>query len=474
MSLQDEEMKRRRDKREAQRRRQQAQQRKLRRRLILAVLVLAAGGLAIGFLIRNAGIWGVSQSSPQATQAQTEAPTQPEEEESPLLQQPTTTVHIKAAGDLNITDSVIDSGLAASGYDFSRVFQDVSAVLSDADLTVLNLEGNFCGEPYGTQTTSAPERILQDLRGCGVDMIQVANSTIINNGLSGLSSTINAIRKAGMEPLGAYANEREYKEGKGYTMTEVQGIKIAFVAFTKGLGGRGMPTGSEELVNLLYLDYAETYQKEDEERIKTILKNVEAEKPDITIAMLHWGSEYNDDISKSQKKIISLMQKGGVDVILGTHPHLLQSIDYDPVKGTLTAYSLGDFFGDAQRGGTNYSIILDLEITKDNTTNITKVSGYSYTPIYTVKYGECNGYREGERRVVRISSALRAFGPDISAEQARTNGLFLDSVTKSTKDSMEYALSRIEYRKLTQEQKDAMKEAEKAAQEAASAKEKKK
>ena len=90
------------------------------------------------------------------------------------------------------------------------------------------------------------------------------------------------------------------------------------------------------------------------------------EKPDITIALLHWGSEYNDDISDTQKSIVNLMKKQGVDVILGTHPHTVQAIEYDELAGTLVAYSLGDFFGDASRGGTNYSIILDLEITKDS------------------------------------------------------------------------------------------------------------
>ena len=71
-----------------------------------------------------------------------------------------------------------------------------------------------------------------------------------------------------------------------------------------------------------------------------------------------------DDISDSQEYIVSLMKKNGVDVILGTHSHTLQAIDYDPLKGTLVAYSLGDFFGSADRAGSEYSLILELEITK--------------------------------------------------------------------------------------------------------------
>ncbi|MDQ9826376.1 hypothetical protein RFZ44_24070, partial [Acinetobacter sp. 163] len=67
---------------------------------------------------------------------------------------------------------------------------------------------------------------------------------------------------------------------------------------------------------------------------------------------------------------------------------------------------LGDFYGDANRGATNYSIILDMEITKDASTGTTKVTGYSYTPIYTVRSSECP---DEKQRVVRIEKALQAY-----------------------------------------------------------------
>ncbi len=433
MPLHDDEMNKRRQKREAQRKKQQAEARRMRFALFMAAVVLVLCGF---------GIFKLTQAAPQQAEEQqslireTEAPT---EAPAPTEASPITTIHIKAAGDLNVTDSVIKAGLSASGYDFTRAFQDVSAILAEADLTVMNLEGNFCGEPYGSATTSAPTELLRDLRGAGVDLLQMANSCIINNGMIGMTSTLNAVRASGIEPMGAYANEAELRRAKGYTITEAQGVRVAFVAFTKGLGGRGMPAGNENLVNLLYQDYATTYNKEDTERITTILKNVETEKPDITIALVHWGSEYNDDISSSQTYLVNLMKKNGVDVILGTHSHHLQPIDYDPLKGTLVAYSLGDFFGDAKRGASNYSIILDLEITKDANAGITKVTGYSYTPIYTVTEGECDGYR----RVVRIEKAIEAY-----------NENYLDKVTRACKESMEYALQRIGERLKMPEKKD--------------------
>ena len=424
----EDELNKRREKREAQRAKRAAEQKRMKRMLILAVLILCACGLGMGYLISNAEPAAVEAGPAQITEA-TEAPKETEKPAAALFQDPITTIHIRAAGDLNVTDSVINAGVAVSGYDYSGAFKDVAAVLAEADLTVMNFEGNVCGEPYGSATTSAPLQLLRDLRACGVDLLQMANSCAVNNGLNGLTSTLSAIRSVGIEPLGAYSSDAEFTTSKGYTITEIQGIRVAFVAFTKGMGGRGLPAGNENLVNLLYTDYATTYKEVDRDRITKILKNVENEDPDITVAMLHWGSEYNDDISATQESIVSLMKKNGVDVIIGTHPHTVQPIVHDAAAGTLVAYSLGDFFGDAERGGTNYSIILDIEITKDAAAGTTKVTGFSYTPIYTVKESECV---DQNRRVVRIDKAIEAW-----------TGNFLDKVTDATKANMEYALTRI-------------------------------
>ena len=429
MPLHDDEMNMRREKREAQRRKQQAEAKRLRITLILAAVVLVLCTAGIVFLTSRSDS---SQTTVAAETRPTQKPTQATEPATRAQKSTKTTIHIKAAGDLNVTNTVINAGVAVGGYKYTRAFMDVASTLSDADLTVLNLEGNICGEPYGSDTTSAPRELLDGLRNAGVDLIQMANSCTINNGLIGLTSTLQSIRAAGLEPVGAFASESEFQQSKGYTITEAQGVKVAFVAFTKGLGGRGLPAGNDNLVNILYEDYASTYDKIDRTRITSVLKAVEAEKPDITIALLHWGSEYNDDISDTQKSIVNLMKKQGVDVIIGTHPHTVQAIEYDALAGTLVAYSLGDFFGDASRGGTNYSIILDLEITKDSSTGTTKVTNYSYTPIYTVSEAES---ADGYRRVVRIDKTVEAWEEN-----------YLDKVSQSAKESMVHALDRIEAR----------------------------
>lgn len=422
-----ENMDKRRKRREEQLRRRRKQQRRLRLGMAAALVVLGICCCVIYYFIQNAPQGQMVQSGavPAVTEPATEVPT----EETRSRFDPITTVHIRAAGDLNITDSVVDSGLAANGYDYTRAFQDVASTLSSADLTIMNLEGNVCGEPYGTATTSAPNKILNALSAAGVDILQMANSCTINNGLIGLNSTLQAIRAAGIEPVGAYSSTAEFKRSKGYTICDVGGIRIAVVAFTKGVGGRGLPEGSEGCVNLLYTDYESTYRRVDTAGITKILDNAKAEKPDFIIALVHWGSENNDTISKTQESIITLLKKNGVGLILGTHPHLVQEIAYDQTAGTLVAYSLGDFYGDGSRSGTNYSIILDIEITKDSDKRTTKVTGYSYTPIYTLTGSQS---ADGYQRVVRIEQAMQAH-----------DGNFVDKITDDCYKDMAYSLTRI-------------------------------
>lgn len=429
MAMDREELNKRRQAREEQRRKRQRAKRMMYLRLAIAAVVLLVCGVAIFRLTGTAGIPFIGDpvsTGPVETEPTEE--TEPPTEARASWEQAPVTINIVAGGDLNVTDKVVWSGQLSGEYNYTKTFMDVAPILSEADLAVLNFEGNVCGAPYGTSTVSAPVEMIQALKDAGVDLLQMANSCSIRNGLIGLTTTLNNIRAAGIEPLGAFSSSAEFQRSKGYTIVTVSDIKIAFVSFTKGVGSLGMPAGSEDCVNLLYTDYFTNYREVDTAGIKAILKAAEAEDPDFTIAMLHWGSEDNDTIYSTQEEIISLMQKNGVDAIIGSHPHRVQKITYDENTGMLVAYSLGDFFGDGDRSGTQYSILLDIEITKDYDTGITRITNWGYTPIYTLAENEC----DGDRRVIRIENAMSAYELN-----------FVDKVTTACYENLSFALERI-------------------------------
>ena len=368
---------------------------------IVAFLIIAIAGVLVFLLISQRGN---TPQSPETTQGlQSRPETLPPTTEPPTTRPPDTVIHLAAGGDLNITDKVVAAGNVSGGYDYSKVFLDVLPALAEADVTVLNFEGNAVGAPYSKD--SAPPQLLSALKNAGVDLLQTANSKSVTNGILGLTSTLNAIREAGMEPVGTFASREEYRKTGGFTMLEVKGIRIAVVAFTKGLDGRGIPAGSEDCVNLLYTDYNSTYQKVDTEGITAVLKKVAKEEPDITVALLHWGSEYNNTVSSTQKKICSLMQEQGVDAIIGTHSHYVQQMTFNQKTGQFVAYSLGDFLSDGTQPGTNYSVVLDLEITKDGVTGEVKITDYSWTPIYLLDETDSGG----GLRLLRMQHAMETY-----------------------------------------------------------------
>ena len=424
MAMTPEERRQDRLRRQQQRQEKAARQKKMFLRLAIAAVVLLGCGVLILLVAMNKpNEPTLSTTLPPLSTSDTGAA----ETEPPTTTAPTTTIHLVAGGDLNITDRVVASG--GNNQDYTQAFLDVSHLLADADITMLNFEGSFFNAPYGSATASAPQSMLQALSAAGVDLVQLANSYAIRHGISGLANSISAVKAAGMTPLGVYPDPGTAKAERGYVIRNAGGIRIAFVAFTKGMDGTSLPAGSEGCVNLLYKDYNSYYQQVDTEGITKVLDAVAAENPDLVVASLHWGSEYSDTISATQKKILNLMQSKGVDVIIGTHPHYVHQMVFDQSAGTFVAYSLGDFFGDAQRAGTEYSVLLDLEITKDNNTGATSVTGYSYTPIFTV------AEEDKPLQVVRIREAMAAFEAG-----------YIDRVSQETYDAMVYAMKRIEAR----------------------------
>ena len=134
-------------------------------------------------------------TEPQQTTPQQTAPQQPDE---PVSQTGTTVIHVAAAGDLNVTDYVLENAAHENGYDFSQTFLDVAPIFSGADLALLNFEGNLSGGSYGYATGAAPLELPKALKAVGIDAVQTANSAAIRQGVSGLAATLEAFDHVGL------------------------------------------------------------------------------------------------------------------------------------------------------------------------------------------------------------------------------------------------------------------------------------
>lgn len=391
------------------RRLEQKRRRRLQQRIVLGVLIVILI-LTIVLIARGCQSRKDTVGKPQSVPVQN----------TPTAQipdaQPDTVITLAAVGDIMVYDEQIAAAKQADGsYDFSDSLSAVSALTMGADLTVGNLELNFCGEPYsGRPDFRAPEALALALKEKGFDLVQTANTYSIQNGISGLKSTIKYLNTVGIDHVGTYAAKDDKETNDGVLLKNVNGIKIAFIAYTKGLNNISVPEGSEYCVDLLYKDYDSEYKEVNKDAIVKSVKAAKALSPDLIVAMLHWGSEWDTTVVSTQDKITDLLLTNGVDIILGSHPHVVGEMKQVPVttvdgqqKTCFVAYSLGNFLSSPDSQKYDYameSLILNLQITKNGSTGETALTGISYTPLYILK---TESDVEGTRyQVVPIRSAI--------------------------------------------------------------------
>ena len=389
------------------------QQRRLRKRRwrISALITLLAIALLIGAIIlilNNGGtiLSGLLDKRPAATDTEDAPAVKPEAEKY-------STVTIAAVGSISISDHLLADARQGDGYDFSPCFFGAAKSLSDADLTVGDLTCNFAGSPYGSATSSSPTALAGTLAGLGFDLLQTANCTSIANGMTGLESTIDAIRAAGMQPVGTFRSAQERNDCGGVTLVETGGMRVAFIAFTKGLGNMSLPEDAAGTVNLLYSDYDTNYSDLDTEGIVQVMDAAKKQSPDVIIVLVHWGSEYSREVSDSQQELEDLLYENGADAIIGTHSHMVGPVEEKTVtladgteKNVVTAYDLGDFYTDSTKPDTQTSAILKLTFTRNNRTGRSMLSDCTYSPVYCADFGP----REPNRyQVLNIQNAMELY-----------------------------------------------------------------
>ncbi len=374
--------------------------RMIRNRIILGaallVLILLIVLIAKGCGGKDEEKQPAGNENPAVTEPNTPVEPEPEPEPAPSK---TAKATLSAVGDIMLYDSQLEDAHEDDGtYNFLPSLASVSTLLTASDLTVGNLKVNFAGAPYaGFPDFNAPESLADTLASLGFDVLQTANTYSIQKGISGLTGTVTTVRAAGMDSLGTYLSEADKQEHQAI-VREVNGIRFAFIAFTKSVNNLTIPEGKEYSVDLLCTDYDTTLGQLDRTAIEEAVSAAKAQDPDVIVAMLNWGSEFETSVSELQEEAEQLLVENGVDVILGTHPHIAGPMKLSDVKvdgkdkQVFVAYSLGNFLAGNERGQASHapesfeSLILNLEFTKED--GETKITGANYVPLYIFDNGE--------------------------------------------------------------------------------------
>lgn len=306
-----------------------------------------------------------------------------------------------------------DAYTSNDSYDFSYVFKDIKSYVSEADIAVGNLETTFAGKARGYSnypTFNTPEQLAYNLKDFGIDVVSTANNHCMDKNFSGLVSTLNYLDDAGIAHMGTSATQEDQNK---ILIKDVNGIKIAFLAFTYGTNGIPIPSDKPFAVNLI-----------DDDFILEQISLAKKQNPDLICVNMHWGIEYQTKQNKEQERLANLLFTNGVDVILGSHPHVLQPMEKKTItledgstKDCFVIYSLGNFMSGQTYPNTRNSVILNMSFTKSGETGKTTINSASYVPIYMYKASSSTVQRY---KVLDIEKAIQNYesGSNTSIGQA--------------------------------------------------------
>lgn len=284
------------------------------------------------------------------------------------------TLRIVFAGDIMGHDSQIEAAYVDSSgsYNYRECFRHLKPYLKEADIAVGNLEVTLAGQPYeGYPRFSSPNELPDALLEAGFNVLVNANNHALDRGKDGFQRTQQVLDEKGMILTGSFLSPG-HKELNYPLILEKNGILLAMLNYTYGTNGLVVDTPN--IVN--YLDTL---------LIRQDILKAKLVEPDFIIACVHWGKEYQREENPTQKALAKLLFSQGVDAIIGSHPHVIQPVEFE-LKDSLyyqpVVYSLGNFVSNQRNRYRNGGIIVGMELEKTDTTRITKLD---YLPVYVHK-----------------------------------------------------------------------------------------
>ncbi len=221
-------------------------------------------------------------------------------------------------------------------YEYDSCFSKIKPILSDADVTLGNLEVTLGVKPYsGYPQFSSPPSYASAIKNAGVDILTTSNNHSCDKRKKGVERTIHVLDSLNIGHTGTFISAVEKTKNPAYVIHK-NNFKIAVISYTYGTNGL-KPT-APNVVNYL-----------KKETIKSDVTYINSSiSPDQIIAFVHWGDQYKDLPNKSQKDMFAYFKSLGVNIVIGAHPHVLQPMEWHKAtkeneQESLVVYSLGNF-----------------------------------------------------------------------------------------------------------------------------------
>jgi poly-gamma-glutamate synthesis protein (capsule biosynthesis protein) len=324
------------------------------------VVLILIGVVAAGYLF----IRSISQPSDTSTR--------PTISTTPSGQPKASRIHVAAMGDMLAHDTIIANAKTSTGYDFSKYFANIRSSYDDSDMVFCNQEGLSAGEAYGISgypSFNAPSQFSADLQsGAGCNLINLANNHMGDKGVAATNATIDVWNK--LKPLGMSGANKSVADQNKVSYAELNGIKLGFVSFADFNNNKETPGYS---INIYH----------DEALVRRLVGEARA-NADVVLVSMHWGVEYASDVSDDQQDAVELLSSLGVDVVIGTGPHVLQKVETVSRKDgdkMVVWYSLGNMLSSQLEIQHLIGGIAQFDIVKTKDRQVS-IDNLSFTPTY--------------------------------------------------------------------------------------------
>ena len=258
-------------------------------------------------------------------------------------------------------------------YDYKEVFSPLEDIISSVDFAIANLEVTLAGKPYiGYPQFSSPDELAVACKNSGMDVLVTANNHSCDRKNKGIVRTINVLDSLNILHTGTF-KDLEERESKNLLILSKDGIKVGLLNYTYGTNGNTF--SSPTYVNLL-----------DSVLVREDVINAKTKGLDKLVIFVHWGYEYRDFPNSYQKKYNSFFKDLGIDVVIGSHPHVIQPMEYSKKNNQefLTVFSLGNFISNQREERKDGGVIFRLSF-KKNGDNV-GVSRKEYIPVWVHKF----------------------------------------------------------------------------------------
>lgn len=289
-----------------------------------------------------------------------------------------TRVRLMFVGDVMGHDAQIAAAQTDDGgHDFRHNYQYIKPILEHADLAVANLEVTLAGAPYkGYPRFSSPDAVADALKDAGFDVLLTANNHACDRGEDGLVRTLRVLDDREIPHTGTFADpaDRDLNYPK---IVDVHGVRLAFLNATYG-------------TNMLKVSTPTSVNYLDEKQLESDVAKARAAGADVILAALHWGVEYERRAHKTQKQLARRLIRQGVDVVVGSHPHVLQEIVSwrHKKRRRVVFYSHGNFISNQRDRYRDGGMIGHLDVVKDDKGVRLDAWGYTPTHVWKRKVGD--------------------------------------------------------------------------------------